>query len=304
MNVRAASLFAAVSVLWGAPYLMIKVALDNGFTPLSLVWCRLLLAAVILLVWAAHTGALKQLKGHWKPIAVYAFVELAIPFPMIGIGERHVASSLAAIVIATVPLLVALFSLGFDRSDRVNRRQFAGLMLGLIGVILLVGLDASSSSGQLLGVGALLIAAVGYALGPLILRNYFQDVDPYASMGAAMAIAVVAVTPWALLDLPSRTPTIGGFAAVVGLAVLCGAMALVLMALLVREIGATRAVVITYVNPVVALILGVIFLSETPGVGALGGLVLILLGSWVSAAQPRAAAAAVGDETLVARGDA
>ncbi len=287
MNVRAASLFAAVSILWGAPYLLIKLALQGGFTPLSIVWCRLALASVLLLIWAWRTGAIRQLAGRWKPIAVYAIIELAIPFPMISIGERHIASSTAAIVIASVPLLVALFARRFDRADRISQRQFIGLMVGLVGVVLLVGVDASGGSNQLLGMGAVFIAAIGYALGPLILRTHFQDVDPYASMGAAMAIATVAVTPWALLDMPASTPTLGGFASVLGLALLCSAAALVLMALLIREIGAPRAVVITYVNPVVALILGVIFLSEAPGVGSLGGLVLILLGSWASAAKPK-----------------
>jgi drug/metabolite transporter (DMT)-like permease len=273
------------------PYLFIKLAINGGFTPISLVWLRLVIAAAILLVLAARAGTLKQISGHWKPIFVYAIVEVVVPFPMLAIGETHIASSMAAIVIACVPLLVALFALGFGQTDRMNRRQVGGLLIGLVGVVFLVGLDASSSSNELLGVGAVFVTAVGYALGPLVLRNYFQDVDARASMAVVMAIAAVLLTPWAAFDLPAKTPTLGGFGAVVVLAVLCSALAFVLMALLVREIGAPRAVVITYVNPVIALILGTVFLSETPGVSSLIGLVLILLGSWASATQSKSGVA-------------
>lgn len=289
MSARAWSLFAAVSFLWGIPYLLIKIAVDGGLPPVTLSWGRLVLGGALLLALAARGGTLGQLRGHWRPLIVYAIVELAIPLPLIATGERHIASSLAAIVVATVPLLVALLALKIDHSQKVTGRRLAGLCVGLVGVALLVGVSASGSVTALLSVGAVFVAAIGYAAGPLVLNRHLSEVDPRASMGATLAIAAVVLTPLALVDWPSRSPTEGALSALVGLALLCSAAGFVLMAKLIGAVGASRAVVITYVNPVVALLLGVIFLSEHPGIGSIGGLALILAGSWVSTARSKPA---------------
>jgi drug/metabolite transporter (DMT)-like permease len=287
MSARAWSLFAAVSILWGIPYLLIKIAVDGGISPVTLSWGRMVLGGVVLLALAAHTGALGQLRGHWRALIAFAIVELAIPLPLIATGERHIASSLAAIVVATVPLLVALLALKVDRTQRVTGGRLAGLFVGFVGVALLVGVNASGSTTALLSVGAVLLAAVGYAAGPLILNRYLSDVDPRASMGTTLVLAAVILTPLALIDWPARMPTTGAISALVALALLCSALAFVLMAKLIGTIGASRAVVITYVNPVIALVLGVVFLSERPGIGSLVGLVLILAGSRASTARSK-----------------
>jgi len=282
VSARASSLFAAVSILWGIPYLLIKVAVDGGISPVTLSWGRMVLGGTVLLALAGRSGALGQLRGHWRALIAYAIVELAIPLPLIATGERHIASSLAAIVVATVPLLVALLALKLDRTQRVTGRRLAGLCVGLAGVAVLVGIDASGSTTALLSVGAVLLAAVGYAAGPLVLNRHLADVDPRASMGTTLALAALILTPLALIDRPARVPTAGALSALVALALLCSALAFVLMAKLIGAIGASRAVVITYVNPVIALILGVVFLSERPGIGSIVGLVLILAGSRAS----------------------
>jgi drug/metabolite transporter (DMT)-like permease len=289
VNARASSLFAAVSVLWGVPYLLIKLAVNGGMTPLVLAWGRIALAAILLLALAARAGALHGLRGRWKGVIAYAVVELCIPFPLIAAGEQHVASSLAAIIIAAVPLIMALLALRFDHEERTTGTRLAGLVIGLIGVVLLVGLSASGTLGALLGAGAVLLAAVGYAGGPLILKRSLGGLDPRAAMGASLAVAAVVLTPLALLDLPDRVPSGGAIAGVVALGVICTALAFVLMAMLIAEIGPARAVIITYINPVVAIVLGVAILGERPGVGAIAGLVLILGGSWVAtgARRPR-----------------
>lgn len=300
MNARASSLFAAMSILWGIPYLLIKVADDGGIPPVTMAWGRMVIGGLVLLAIAQHAGVLGQLRGHWRALVAYALIELAVPFPMIAAGERHIASSLAAIVIATVPLIVALVALRVDHSERVTGRRLAGLCVGLIGVALLVGIDASGSSRTLLSVGEVFLGAVGYAIAPLILKLYLSDVDPRASMGACLWIAALALTPLALIDWPSRTPTFGALSALAGLALLCTALAFVVMALLIREIGVARAVVITYVNPVVALVLGIIFLGESPGIGSIAGLVLILAGSWFSTVRSGSAAEVSEPEVAVA----
>jgi drug/metabolite transporter (DMT)-like permease len=282
MSRRAWGAFAAVSVLWGLPYLFIKVADDGGMPPLVLAWSRVVLGAAILLTIARRAGMLPSLRGRTPWLAAFAVAEIAIPFPMIAIGEQHVASSTAAIVIATVPLLIAILSLRFDSTERVEGRRLLGLLVGLAGVAALVGVDISGDSGELLGVGAVLIAACGYATGPLILKRRLADLDPIATMGSCLAIASAILTPFAAFDLPSASPTAGAFASVVVLGIFCTAAALVLMAILVDAAGPARASIITYINPVIALALGIAFLGESPGAGSLVGLALILVGSYLS----------------------
>jgi drug/metabolite transporter (DMT)-like permease len=282
MSRRAWGAFAAVSVLWGLPYLFIKIADDGGMPPLDLAWLRIALGAAVLVAIAWRAGTLPSLRGHLPWLLAFAVAEIAIPFPMIAAGETHVASSTAAIVIATVPLIIALLSLRFEPSDRVTGARLAGLLVGFAGVAFLVGVDVSGDSGELLGVGAVLIAAVGYATGPLILKRKLADLDPTAMMGACLTIAAVLLLVPAAIVLPATAPTAGAFASVVVLGIFCTALALVLMAILIGEAGPSRASVITYINPVIALALGVVFLAEEPGAGTLVGLVLILAGSWLS----------------------
>jgi drug/metabolite transporter (DMT)-like permease len=282
VSARAWTLFAAVSTLWGIPYLFIKIAVDGGVPPIILAWGRIVLAAVVLLALAARAGRLSQARGRGRYLVAYAVIEISLPFPLIAAGEQHLASSLAAIIIATVPLNVALLALRFDASERVNRERLLGLIVGLVGVALLVGVDASGSLGSLLGAGAILLAAIGYAAGPLILKRGLADIDPRVAMGSSLAIAAAVLTVPAALELPMRTPSAGALVSVAVLGFVCTALAFVLMAMLIGEVGAGRAVVITYVNPVVAVALGVALLGERPGAGAIAGLLLILAGSWLS----------------------
>jgi drug/metabolite transporter (DMT)-like permease len=282
MSRRAWGAFAAVSVLWGVPYLFIKVADDGGMPPLLLAWSRVVLGAAVLLAVAGRAGTLPSLRGRGPWLAAFAVAEIAIPFPMIAVGEKHVASSTAAIVIATVPLIIAVLSLRFEPSERVTGARLVGLLVGLAGVAALVGVDLSGDGEELLGVGAVLIAACGYATGPLILKRHLADLDPIATMGACLAIAAAILTPFAAFDLPSAAPSGGAFASVAVLGLFCTALALVVMAVLIDEAGPARASIITYINPVIALALGIVFLDEGPGAGSLVGLALILVGSWLS----------------------
>lgn len=282
MSARAWAIFAAMSVLWGIPYLFIKLAVNGGLTPGTLAWGRVVLGALVLLAWAARAATLRTLRGHWRWLAAYAIVEISIPFPLIAVGEQHVASSLAAIIIAAVPLIVALLALRFDRSERVTGPRLAGLAAGLLGVVLLVGIDAAGRLSTLFGAGAILIAAVGYAAGPMILKRHLSDLDPRAAMGASLALAAVVLTPVAALDLPTRVPSATALSAIAVLGLACTAAGFVLMAVLVVAVGAGRALVITYINPVIAVALGVAVLGERPGAGAIAGLLLILAGSWLA----------------------
>lgn len=282
MTSRAWFAFAAISLLWGIPYLFIKIAVDGGVPPLLLAWGRIALAAAVLLAIAWRAGTLAPLRGRGRWLVAYAVAELAIPFPMLGLGEERVASSTAAIVIATAPLVVAGLALRFEPSERVGGYRLAGLLLGLAGVAALVGIDVAGSGRELLGVACVFVAACGYAIGPMVLKRHLADLDPIASMGACLAIAGILLTPLAGVSVPSADPSGGALASVAVLGLLCTALALVLMAVLVDEAGPGRALVITYVNPVIAVALGIAFLGEEPGAGAIFGLAAILFGSWLA----------------------
>ena len=282
MTPRGWALFAAMSIVWGIPYLLIKVALDDGVPPLFVAWSRVAVAAVLLMILAWRAGLLSSLRGRGWAILAYAVPEIVFPFPLIAAGERHVASSLAAIIIASVPLIIALLAVRFDEAERVTGSRLAGLFIGMAGVVALVGIDVAGKPDELLGAVAILVAAVGYAIGPLVLRRRLTDLDPRATMGASLVVAGLILTPFAAIDPPTAVPSLSASLALAGLGVVCTAAAFVIFGHLIAEVGPSRSLVITYVNPVIALALGVAILGERPGIGTLAGLVLILLGSWLS----------------------
>jgi drug/metabolite transporter (DMT)-like permease len=296
MSARAWAIFATLSLVWGIPYLFIKLAVNGGVTPGLLAWGRVVLGALVLLAWAARAGTLRSLRGHWRWLLAYAIAEIAIPFPLIAAGEQRVTSSLAAIIIAAVPLLVALLALRFDRAERASGARVIGLVVGMGGVVVLVGIDATERWSTLLGSGMILLAAVGYAAGPMILKRHLFDLDPRAAMGAGLGLAALLLTPVALLDIPARVPSATALVAIVVLGVVCTAVGFALMAVLVFDIGPGRALVVAYINPVVAVALGVVVLGEQPGAAAVAGLLLILAGSWLSTGGrlPPGIATAVG----------
>ena len=281
MSARGWALFAAVSVIWGMPYLFIKIAVDE-MSPSVVAWSRLALAAAVLLPIAWKLGALRGLGERWRTLTVFAAVEMAIPWPLIGFGEIHISSSFAAILIAAVPLFVALIALRFDHSERPTPTRLAGMLIGLAGVTALVGIDVGGQADELLGSLAVLLAAFCYAVGPMIVKRRLSDVDPLGPVAASLAIATLLVMPFALADLPESAPSADALASIVVLGLACSALAFLFFFRLIAEVGASRATVITYVNPVVALALGVAILDESVTAGVVVGLLLILAGSWLS----------------------
>jgi drug/metabolite transporter (DMT)-like permease len=282
MSPRAWVAFAAVSTLWGMPYLFIKVAVDDGVSPVFLAWVRIVLGAAVLLALAWRAGSLGSLRGRWRWLAAFAVAEVSLPFPLIAAGEQHVASSLAAIIVAAAPLFVAMLALRFDAEERATGARLAGLLLGLAGVVALVGIDVAGRTDELLGALAVLLAAFCYAVGPMVLKRHLADLDPRASMGAALAIAALVLTPAVMVDPPDAMPPGSALVALAVLGLFCTAAAFVFYGALVAEAGPGRALVITYVAPVVAVALGVAVLGEQLGAGAIAGLLLILAGSWLS----------------------
>lgn len=281
MSARAWALFATVSVIWGMPYLFIKIAVDE-MSPSVVAWSRLALAAAVLLPVAWKLGALRGLGERWRILTLFAAVEMAIPWPLIGFGEVHITSSLAAILIAAVPLFVALIALRFDHSERPTPTRLVGMLIGLAGVAALVGIDIGGRTDELLGALAVLLAAFCYAIGPMIVKRRLSDVDPLGPVAASLAIATLLVTPFAAADIPDSVPSGEAVASIAVLGLVCSALAFLFFFRLIAEVGASRATVITYVNPVVALALGVAILDESVTTGVVVGLLLILAGSWLS----------------------
>ena len=286
--------FAAVSVVWGMPYLFIKIAVDE-VSPVFLSFVRVALAAAVLLPLAWRSGALRGLRGRWPAIAAFALLEIVIPFPLIAFGEERVSSSFAAILISALPLTIAALAIRFDQEERVGGSRLIGLFVGLSGVIVLLGLDVAGNADELIGALCILLATVGYAGGPLIVKRHLSAFDPIGTVTVAMALAAVALAPAALLSAPSEVPSGNVLGSLAVLGVVCTALAFVLYFTLITEVGPSRASVITYVNPVVAVALGVAVLGEPVTATAIAGLLLILAGSWLSTGgRPPGGLAAVG----------
>jgi drug/metabolite transporter (DMT)-like permease len=282
MSSRGWAAFAAMSLVWGVPYLFIKVAMDDGISPSFLSFARVAMAAAVLLALGWRAGVLASLRGHWRWVAVYAVAEIALPFPLIAAGEQRVSSSLAAIMIACVPLIVAVLAIRFDAAERASGLRLVGLLVGLSGVVVLVGIDVAGKTDELIGAGLIVIAAAGYAIGPMVLKRKMADLDARAAMGGSLLIAALLLAIPAAASVPAAVPPVGSLAAIVVLGLVCTALAFLIFSVLIKEVGPGRALVITYINPVVAVALGVAILGERPGAGAVAGLLLILAGSWLS----------------------
>jgi drug/metabolite transporter (DMT)-like permease len=285
LSARAWLLFAVCSTVWGVPYLFIKVAVDAGVPPAFVAWARIAVAALLLVPLAAQRGVLRGLRARGGAIAAYAACEIAVPFVLIARGEQYISSSLTAILIATMPVMVALLSLRHAPSDRPTGWRLVGLVMGLGGVVMLLGLDVAGRRDELLGATLVLLATLGYAAAPIIVARRLADLDPLGPVAASLALSAVALLPAALINPPPALPPPAALVALAVLGVMCTAVGLVAFFQLIADAGPSRASVITYVNPVVAVVAGVVVLGERVGAMSLVGLVLILGGSWLSTAR-------------------
>jgi drug/metabolite transporter (DMT)-like permease len=282
MSPRGWALFALCSVIWGVPYLLIKVAIDADVAPGFVAWARVALGAAILLPIAFRRGSLRALRGRAGAVAAYTACEIAVPFVLIAVGERYITSSLAAILVATMPLMVALLSGLLSPADRPSPIRLLGLVAGFAGVAALLGIDVVGRPGELLGAALVLVATLGYAVAPIIVSRRLADLDPLGPVAASLVLATIVLLPAALTHPPREVPSFAALASLVVLGVVCTALGLVAFFALISEAGPGRASVITYVNPLVAVVAGSLALGERIGPATLVGLVLVLAGSWLS----------------------
>lgn len=283
MSRRGWALFVGISLLWGLPYLLIKVAV-TALDPVLVVFLRAGIAALVLLPVAVANGALRAILPRWRAVVLLASVEMVGPFLLIAYGEQHITSSLAGILIAADPLFVALLALKFDASERATRRSLAGLCVGLVGVATLLGLSLGDDPLGLLGGAMVLLAALSYAGGALVIKRAFSDTAPLGSVAASLSLAALVLLPLALTRLPSQLPSPDVLASLLTLSVVCTAIAFLTYFSLIAEVGATRGSLITYVNPCVAVVLGVLILGESVTPATLAGFGLIIVGCWLSTA--------------------
>jgi len=277
-------------VIWGIPYLLIKVAVGE-LHPTTLVLLRTLIGAVLLVPWAASRGALRPLQPHWRWILVYTAVEVALPWFLISDAERRLSSSLTGLLVAAVPSVGALLVWLSRSGDRVDSRRIAGLAIGFLGVAALVGLDVSFRDFG--AVGEVMLVAMGYAAGPMIISRRLSDLPPAGVVASSLALSAIAYLPIGLLHLPSSMPSLPALFSVAILGLVCTTLAFLLFFALIGEVGPARATVITYVNPAVALLLGVLILREPFTIGAAAGFLLIVLGSYLATSRSRQPAHAV-----------
>lgn len=276
MSRRGWWLFAAMSLIWGIPYLLIKVAV-GGVEPPVLVLARVGIGAAVLLPVAIRRRELAPLLPHWRWLLAFALVEIMAPWLFLSEAETRLSSSLSGLLIASVPILVALLSRLTGGNDRLTAARWTGLLVGLGGVGLLV--VGNGTHGDATSIAEVLLVAVCYSIGPLIAARKLAGLPSLGMTAACLAFAAVVYAPLAALTWPSAVPAGKVLASLAGLAMLCTAAAFVLFFALIAEAGPARASVITYINPAVAVTLGVLVLGERLTASMAVAFVLILGGS-------------------------
>lgn len=282
MSGQAWVLFAAMSVIWGLPYLFIKVAVEQ-VNPATLVFARTTLALLILLPVAIRAGALRPALRHWKPAAIFAVLEMGIPWLLLSDAETRISSALAGLLLAAVPIIGAAVTAVLGERHNVAPVRLWGMGLGVVGVAALVGVDASAGHLDWVSVAQMLTVATCYAVAPIIIDRQENPAPAIGTITVSILLVSLAYLPFGGPGLvqawPLQADTAGSLLV---LGWLCTALAFVLFFRLIAAAGPVRAVVITFINPAVAILLGVLVLSETVTTGMLIGFPIVILGSFLA----------------------
>ena len=295
MSARHTGLLAALAAIWGGSYLLIKYALEDFSAPL-IVWGRVAIAAVVLLVAlrltggrSAVAGAVGELRTRPRSAVLLGTLAVVLPFMLITLGELEVPSGLTAVLISPASLFVALFAPFLDPSERIDRRQATGMLMGLGGVALVVGVESVQTLGELLGALAMVGAAACYALSSFVVKRQYGHLASMQTSLVSITVATVVTLPLALATLPAAMPGARAVASVVALGALGTALGFVIFYKLINEVGAGRASLVSYLAPGVALFYGALLLDEAITLAAIAGLVLILAGVALASRRSRRA---------------
>jgi drug/metabolite transporter (DMT)-like permease len=272
-------IFAAMCIIWGIPYLLIRVAVRD-FTPGTLVFGRTAIGGLILLPLVMRAGGFGPVLRRWRALIAFTVIEMAVPWWLLSDAETKLSSSMAGLLIAAVPLVGVLVARLFGTDERVQAARLVGLLLGVVGVALLVGLDLGDI--HIPAVLEVTGVVVGYAVGPVILARRLSDLPSIPVVSASLLLTAIAYVPFVVLDPPHSLPA-KAIGSIVLLGTVCTALAFILFFALIASIGPARATVITYVNPAVAVLFGVTLLGEQFTLGMAVGFPLILAGSVLAA---------------------
>lgn len=281
MNRRAWILLAVLASLWGTSYLFIKIGLRD-LSPSVVVLARIALAAAVLVPIAAVRGGLGALRGAIGVVLLVAAVQVAAPFLLIAFGEQAITSSLTGILVASAPLFTAVLAVPLDDEERSSGWSLVGVVAGFVGVALLIGFDVGGRD-ALLGSAAVLLAALGYAVGGFVVKRSSATVDPLVLAAGTMVAATAMVAPPALATLPDAVPSAGSLAAMAALGVACTGVGFAIFHTLIADVGPARAMLVSYVAPAFAVLYGATLLGEPVTAAAIVGLALIVGGSWLGA---------------------
>jgi drug/metabolite transporter (DMT)-like permease len=275
-------LFAVMCLVWGIPYLFIKVAVGGVSVPV-VVFARTVLGALVLLPLALRSGQLSELRRYWRPLVAFAVLEMIVPWGLLSQAERQLPSSLAGLLIAAVPIIAVVIARVTGGTERLSLRRWTGLIIGLAGVAVLAAPHLNGASG--LPVAEVLLVAICYATAPLIAARKLAAVPALPMTVACLSLAALAWTPAAIVTWPHRLPSGSVLAALAALGIVCTAFAFIVFLSLIKEVGTSRAMVFTYVNPAVAVAAGVTVLGEpfTPTIAV--SFVLILVGCLLATAR-------------------
>jgi drug/metabolite transporter (DMT)-like permease len=283
MTRRGLLLFIAMSVIWGISYLFIRIAVKE-LPPVVLVFSRCAISAAILIPIVLARGELRGLRRSWLPLLVFAAVEIGIPWFMLSSAEQKITSSLAGLLIATVPLVSVVIATALGDREHLGLSSISGLLLGLAGVAAIVGFNLGASGW--LPLLEMAVVAICYSLGPAVIARYLGDLPSIGVTAVALAVCAVIYAPLAAFQWPAALPHADVIASVLVLSIVCTAIAFVFFFALIAEIGPVRATVFTYINPAVAAVVGVLVLHENFTFGMAIGFVLVLAGSVLATRRP------------------
>ncbi len=290
MSKRGWLFIGVLGLIWGTPYLFIRVAVLE-LSPPVVVFSRLLLGALVLLPLALRQGQGGVLRTHWKGILTFALIEMVIPFGALGFAEQKLSSSLTGLLVAAVPIVNAVitYQIGLDRNW--NTKRISGLLIGLFGVALLVGFEIRAENWWSVAIVA--FAVIGYALGPVIISQMLSDVPSSGTIAWSQFFAMLFYLPivtyqvsngsWKVVDQVSTSAIFS----VVSLGLLCTAIAFLVLFKAIDEVGPSRITLITYINPAVAVVLGILILAEPLTAGMILAFPIILIGSILAASKAK-----------------
>jgi drug/metabolite transporter (DMT)-like permease len=287
MSRKGWALFALVGVLWGVPYMFMKIAVAELATPV-IVFSRLLIGALVLIPLAVHQKSIKDALKYWPYIASYAVLEMVIPWTLITNAQKDLSSGVVALLVATVPIWATLFAHHTGDSTAAHRTRIFGITLGLIGITFLVGIESLNDVGNIRSLIQVLVASVSYAYAVNMITRKAPGISGIAINGLAMSLSAVLFAPFALTHLPKTAPSTEAILATVGIGIICTALAFWIFFLVLEEIGPARASLVVYPNTAVAIVLGIFLLDEKLTLAIVIGLPMVLLGSYFASRKPEA----------------